>query len=432
MDAGDGPPPKPKRRFVGRLSVRTASSAVAPADAPHDAAERTGERDALLNGPPPTLLPPGVVGEIPPKRPPRPARGKRPALPPLSKGRMGMYKPSAPQVSQTAAPQPQPSPTPQPQPQPEPEPQPQPELLLPEPELMPDAVLLLEPEPVSDLEPEPEPQVRRSVSFAADEAADGPGLKPLAAAEPSVAEPEAEPEPEPEPELEPEAGPEPEPEPEPEAEPDSDSDEETEPITVAAVVHATIKFLIIGVDYTTAFVLAFCWWLRTSVFSLGYGLIFSYLVVLKPTRYDESLSAWRVPRGWMAASVNAAIALLLHFIFGLIDLFDGFGLAEERTSAGDFFVDIGMLPPLETSRMRFILPDLLIVSVGGCTFFVRRMRKRKQKREKENEAARRQAEGGASRRGMQAMRNSSRAMASMASGACLFSTFPTPNLLHHF
>ena len=175
--------------------------------------------------------------------------------------------------------------------------------------------------------------------------------------------------------------------------------------------------------------------MRTSVFSLGYGLIFSYLVVLKPTRYDESLSAWRVPRGWMAASVNAAIALLLHFIFGLIDLFDGFGLAEERTSAGDFFVDIGMLPPLETSRMRFILPDLLIVSVGGCTFFVRRMRKRKQKREKENEAARREkllAEGGVSRRGMQAIRNSSRAMASMAGGACLFPAFHTPNMLHDF
>jgi hypothetical protein len=376
---------------------------------------------------------------------------------------------------------------------------------------MPDAVLLLEPEPVSDLEPEPETQVRRSVSFAADEAEDAPELTssvplsitvttimgqatpldvqstdtigavkamieekdgvPVArqrlvfddtpqedgamlgavgvgdgamihlimkADEPEPEpEPELEagagPEPEPEPEPEPDAGPEPEPEPEPE--PDSDSDEETEPITVAAVVHAAIKFLIIGVDYTTAFVLAFCWWLRTSVFSLGYGLIFSYLVVLKPTRYDESLSAWRVPRGWMAASVNAAIALLLHFIFGLIDLFDGFGLAEERTSAGEFFVDIGMLPPLETSRMRFILPDLLIVSVGGCTFFVRRMRKRKQKREKENEAARREkllAEGGVSRRGMQAIRNSSRAMASMAGGACLFPAFHTPNMPHDF
>ena len=117
------------------------------------------------------------------------------------------------------------------------------------------------------------------------------------------------------------------------------------------------------------------------------------------------------------------------------DLFDGFGLAEERTSAGEFFVDIGMLPPLETSRMRFILPDLLIVSVGGCTFFVRRMRKRKQKREKENEAARREkllAEGGVSRRGMQAIRNSSRAMASMAGGACLFPAFHTPNMLHDF
>ena len=41
---------------------------------------------------------------------------------------------------------------------------------------MPDAVLLLEPEPVSDLEPEPEAQVRRSVSFAADEAEDAPEL----------------------------------------------------------------------------------------------------------------------------------------------------------------------------------------------------------------------------------------------------------------
>jgi hypothetical protein len=256
------------------------------------------------------------------------------------------------------------------------EPEPEPELkLMPEPEPEPKP----EPEPEPQPEPEPDSQVRPTPELEQidrpqnnDEDGATEQQSPERVGEKSAGEKSVKRESSSEDELE-----------------ESDDDDDSPPVTVAAVVKASITLLILCVDLATAIVLAFCWWLRTSAFSLGYGLIFGYLVIFKPNQYNDEITVWRIPRGWLAAFLNAALASMLHLVFGIIELFDGFGDAEARNTIGARFVDLGLLPMLGQSRFGFMLPDLLIVTIlGGCGAAVRVVMTRKRRRAFEQEQAR--------------------------------------------
>ena len=170
---------------------------------------------------------------------------------------------------------------------------------------------------------------------------------------------------------------------------DHDGDDRAPPVSVASVVKAVVALFVLCIDLATAVVLAFCWWVRTSPFSLGYGLIFGYLVILRPARYDSSATAWRVPRGWPAAFLNAALSTVLHIIFAIVDLFDGFGDAEARNAVGRRFVDLGLLPMVHQSRVGFMLPDLVIVVVLGCCAVAHRLVVTRRRREQQQAALKR-------------------------------------------
>lgn len=160
--------------------------------------------------------------------------------------------------------------------------------------------------------------------------------------------------------------------------------EEHEFLTWAGKVLQSAFFLVVvSVDYATAVLLCICWWARYSVWSCAYGCLFSWVIVLRPQRYESPQLMQVRPRAWGAACMVAAASLLCHVVFAILEGAGVFDHASTRQSA----VDWGFLPRGQETWGDFISPDVLILCIiGGCGL-VQKVSRRQ--REREAELARR-------------------------------------------